>query len=503
MSYIMVGNTTIDWREDEPLVFEMTENHGTTKETPRLKAYRFDLTTISHGVEMSFLLNLKDHFIERRNKVQVSSIFSEYRNLKGLINKVLINKVFEKNISVIDEVFLLSLTAMKDKFTRNELKYLKLSFKSNPFSMLFTHDVQIEDFPTKSDKKGLYGSQVSRIIKKALTRSACVEILTICENAYENHEMDIGHFSFVNLAFSVFCRPESYRQIRIKDLVCDADNDLHFIYIKPVKSQVNQPERICYKLSNPVGLLLQKQRQNVVEIYGHLVEPKDIGELALFPARQLKNNKQWKSEYSNKNFGEIESSESFSHSYTTIISKKYLNASSLNINANRLRHTVGTQLAFHGCSAKTIMAVLKHSSDIISSAYVDIAFEGLIDNLSDAMMPAFEAHFPVFKLFRSKNDVGIPEKVIYSDDIETGRTELVGECGKQIRCEFAPLACYGCPKFIPCFDADHSINLQLIEREIDILSKLGKPYQSLIEKAQMSRREIILVIYACENHKST
>lgn len=168
-----------------------------------------------------------------------------------------------------------------------------------------------------------------------------------------------------------------------------------------------------------------------------------------------------------------------------------------------LRHTIGTQLAQSGCSAKTIMAVLKHASDIVCNAYVDIAFYGLINELSDAMRPAFQAHLPVFEKFRTKSETIPPDKAIFSDNQESKQTELTGECGKIIMCEHAPITCYGCGQFIPCFDADHGVNLKIVENEIEVLSKSGKPYEHLVNKAKQSKHEIMLVINACELYKQT
>jgi hypothetical protein len=314
--------------------------------------------------------------------------------------------------------------------------------------------------------------------------------------------MDIGHFSFVNLAFSVFCRPESYRRIRLDDLVCDTDNDSFFIYIPPVKTRVHQPDKICYKINQSVGVLLQKQRQHVIASSSHLVDAVDIGKLALFPSRQFYANKSgWRSQYSNENFGECKRSGTFSSSYPRQIKKQFFKDTELKLSSNVLRHTVGTQLAQSGCSAKTIMAVLKHATDKVCIAYVDIAFHGLINELSDAMRPAFEAHLPIFKRFSSKIEVIPVDKAIHSEDLQTGRTELTGECGKQIQCEHAPITCYGCHRFIPCFDADHSVNLDIVQREIDHFKKSGKPYEHLIKRCQTSKYEILLVMNACDRYQ--
>ena len=347
----------------------------------------------------------------------------------------------------------------------------------------------------------MYGQQIDRILAKAMSRATCVSILSRCEQAYESGQLDIGHFAFANLAFAVFCRPESYRQIRLSDLVFDSKSGAYFLYIFPVKSRVKHPEKICYRINEPVGLLLLKQRQSVVQKYGHLVAHDDISKLCLFPARRLHNNDStWVHIYANQNFGMLEDQIGFDGAYPRQIQRVLLKKSGT-LSANVLRHTVGTQLAHTGASSRTIQAVLKHATDNICKAYVDIAFHGLIDVLSDAMQPAFDSHLPVYEHFRSKLDPVPPEKAIRSDDLRTGRVELTGECGTRIQCEYAPISCYGCNRFIPCWDADHSINLEIIQQEINDYSRRGKPFQHLIERAISAKYQIIIVMNAADRYK--
>jgi hypothetical protein len=322
-----------------------------------------------------------------------------------------------------------------------------------------------------------------------------------CEQAYEDGKMDIGYFSFINLAFSVYVRPDSYRRIKLNDLVNDTIEDAYFLYIPPAKTGVHQPQKICYRINKHVGLLLMKQRQQVIKKHGHLFDKVDIGKMVLFPSRRFKRDKSgWCSKYANESFGEIPSGSSFNSTYFRQIQTMVLNGK-CGLNSNALRHTIGTQLAELGCSAKTIQAVLKHADDQTCMAYVDIAFNGLVDELSDAMQPAFEACLPVFQRFMSKDDLVAPKTAIHSEDLETGRIELTGECGKQIRCKAAPFTCYECNKFIPCFDADHNLNMDIIHSEIDIYKCAGTPFRHLVEKAKNIKYRIQLVMAACDRYQ--
>ncbi|MFZ3017312.1 MAG: tyrosine-type recombinase/integrase [Gallionella sp.] len=502
MAYKTIGNMVVEWEDNEPFIFSLSEDVG-VKDQRSTKLLQCDLSALRSGFEDEFLLHLKDAIINRRHKAILNTIKSEYWNLELLFRRVIENGLFDKRISLIDESFLLALAANKDSFSKACLYSLKRYFNSNPLTPIFCSQLRGDDFPLHSDIKGHHGRKIDNILAKALTRAACVEILTLCDQAYEDDQMDIGHYSFVNLAFSVFVRPESYRRIRLDDFVYDTDEDAFFIYILPAKSRVNNPDKICYRINKHVGLLLQKQRQHVIETCSHLVDSSNINKIALFPARQLsKNNSRWRSEFANESFGQLADGAKFSAAYFRPILSK-LKGDEVALNGTGLRHTVGTQLAQSGCSAKTIAAVLKHAGNQSCQAYVDIAFHGLMNELSDAMRPAFEDHFPVFSSFRSTGDPIQNEKAILSEDIESGRTELTGECGKQISCQFAPFTCYECNKFIPCYDADHSVNLDIVQREIDEYKNAGTAYRQMVKKAQTIKIHIQLVIAACVLYQQT
>jgi hypothetical protein len=169
---------------------------------------------------------------------------------------------------------------------------------------------------------------------------------------------------------------------------------------------------------------------------------------------------------------------------------------------NALRHTVGTQLALAGLSASSIAAVLRHATDDTCQRYVDLFFQGVLDRISDAMQPSFDEHFPVYKDVMdraiSKKDAIPREKAIVSEDPETGHREVTAECGRKSLCGYAPLACYECNKFRPCWDADHTINLRVVDREIADFDRQGLAMQHEARKYKHLRNAIRVVISICE-----
>lgn len=500
MSYKIVGDTLAEWSDTAPFVFRLTVDTGPAH-ARQTATITVDLSELQQGFTNDFLMHLKELLIEWRNLVALNTIENYSQKLQSLFRKVIALSLFDAKIDVIDESFLLVLNAAKEQLAEIPLLYLKNAFTAAPYSLLWAPQLHISDFPQFVHKKGFHGQQIDRILARALPRAACVHILSRCEQAYDVGEMDISHFAFANLAFAVFCRPESYRQIQLDDLVFDKKSRTYFLYILPKKTRVRHPEKICYRINEPVGILLQKQRQNVTDRYGHLVDPQDIGKLALFPARRLTANKSaWIHAYANGHFGMYGDAEPFMHAYPSEIRRTFL-GSRFTLGANVLRHTVGTQLAQTGASARTIQGVLKHATDNVCKAYVDIAFHGLIDELSDAMRTPFDAHLPVFERFRSKRDPVNIKQAIRADDPETGQIELTGECGKHIQCEFAPITCYGCTRFIPCWDADHGVNLATVQREIDDYKQRGKPFEHMVEKALEAKYQIVLVMNAADRYR--
>jgi hypothetical protein len=499
VAYRTIGNTVVNWNENEPFVFAITQEIG-ARDRRAKKRITIDFNELRQGFTEEFLGHFKEYLIERCNQVKITSLETEVFYLQGLFARVVALKLFDTKITVLDERFLLCLSAEKHNFTRGCLRYLKAALSAFPNSPLFAKGLVESDFPTHMNKKGLHGHLIDCVLGKALTRSAAAHILDVCDAAYAAGEMDIGHYSFIHLAFAVYVRPNSYRQIRVGDLNVTASGQ-YFVDIVTTKTGEEYPSKVVFFINEPLGILLTKQRQNVIKKYGHILAHEDINKLALFPARQLMNDdSQWRSDYPNKNYGALGAG-GFNNSYPAAIKKRYFNKEKFALGAGVLRHTIGTLLAQTGASAKTIQAVLKHSSDGVCKAYVDIAFYGLMDELSEAMRPAFVEHLPALINFRSKGDWVPPEKQVLSWNHAAGKLEKTGECGKNIACANAPIVCYGCVRFIPCWDADHGINLRIVEKEIEDMSKRGKPFMHLLDRARSAKNKIILVMNAVDRYR--
>ena len=506
MMYRTVGNTVIEWIEDSPLQWTMRDS--VREGTPPIDSINCDFSTLTLGYDEGFLHAMKDIMISLRHRVQLPTIQVYSKHIR-----LVLTQVHAKNsdgiarFTRIDRKLLAILHAIKNDIPATYLNTLKWLHRTNRDNEdVFEIGLQPGDFPTARSKRGAAGDRIHRIMGKALSRSTLVHILDVVETAFEEKRVDLGRYAFIRLALNVFCRNTSYRQITLADLRIDTDPSTgaqnYFLAVLPAKSRVKNPRKIIYKLHPEVGKLLAMQRQAIVEKCKNLAILRagvcDVEQLALFPAVTMTDDgSSWVSKYANLHGGML-SSNSFDSIY--VIPIKHLTCTPLSLSG--LRHTIGTQLAQIGCSAKTIQAVLKHASDLVCYSYVDMAFHGLIDKLSDSLQTSFDRNFPVFNTFTTTGDITSEERRIDSTDLETNRVETTGMCGRTVACEYAPIACYACPRFIPCFDADHSINMQIVEREIEASRGMGLAMQYDVQRWKTIRNHIRLTIIACDHRRT-
>lgn len=469
----------------------------------RSEAHNFDLAELTCGYSLPFLLAMKTALINSRNRLSIKSIWIEHLRLKSILLKCQGAGIVTAVVEQIDQPFLRAIETIKQDQPKTNLESFKRFFEANRGNeSIFASDLQPADFPRLVSVRGERGEAINRILSQALSRATVAQILTAVENAYEAGQIDIGRYAFAMLALQVFFRPASYRQLRLMDLNRDEDSltgqVTWFLDMLPVKTRLDNPRRLSIKITPDLGEILQLQRQHVVGRYGHLVAAADINKLALFPTRRLRADGTWVANYSNLNHGMSPNSCSFKNTYLLPINKLVHRGLSF----NALRHTVGTQLALAGLSASRIAAVLRHATDDTCQRYVDLFFQGVLDRFSDALQPAFDEHFPVYREVMeraiSKQDPIPREKAIVSEDPVTGRREVTAECGRRSLCGFAPLACYDCNKFRPCWDADHEINLDLVNREIAEFEGQGLAMQHEAQKYKHLRNAIRVVISICQ-----
>ncbi|ARV18536.1 hypothetical protein AEP_01592 [Curvibacter sp. AEP1-3] len=513
----IAGNTVAAWDDLNPLRWTMTESKpddsGKDAKNRNLK-FDFDLSSLSDGYDLQFLLNLKMLLIEHHKRVQLSTLKSYAFGIEKVLAAMKVPPPAAL-VTKIDRIWLGRLRLLKDDISPEYLSDLKVIFNAHRDGPIFSSDLVPADFPLKNTVKGKFGQRIDNILKGVLTRAAQVAVLKAAEEAYEIGSIDLPKFAFLHTAFHVYVRTSTYCRLTVSDLIVDENpisgDTKYFLALQLRKTGIEPPIKELREIHEELGKILISLRAHVIERHRHLFtknrdESKapnqpgtnapwteiEIGKLALFPAPGLDSNGMFKSAHSRNHYGEC----TVASLHESYLEKIVRLTGSAKFHFTGLRHTVGTQLATAGLSAQQIAAVLKHVASTTCHAYVDIVFQGLIDQLSDSIEPAAREHFPV--AFRSKLDSVKPEKAIRSIDETTGKVELNGECGRDLACQYAPLVCYGCHRFIPSYDAEHEINLHRIDAEIEEYKQRGLPFNHMVERAKDCRRYIALTIAACQ-----
>lgn len=516
-----IGETTFTWYERTPLEFEAVTKYALGEpEYPQ----KFDLAQLTYGFEESFLLGLKDLIMQRHLKVRVSSMKAEYRKVLNLFWKIqseqtstdLNHRLMESDkISAIDAGLLLAVRAKLARdagwIHRGCIDILKDWFRYAGHGAVFK-DLERGDFPT-TDRSGFADFGRQKIIVQALSRTLQIAVLTDVERRFQAAEIHLGVYVLWNLTNTLYARPESLRQIRCGDLTYSenkATGEIQYtVWVMPAK---RAGKRMSYPLTPILGQMLVKQQAWVVENIGPLYGlKKDIDpeqreaieqQLALFP----RINQGTHQDFEIKHFGMLQDGRALSENYLLPIQRGLDN---IHVNFIVMRHTIGTQLAAAGVSAAVIQAVLRHAIDKTARVYIDLAAKELREALNNGL-EALEELFPAYNSFMNAEQTRAmaqqsPERVVNSRgpiDPTTGAVDVqsTGACGKMAACAFAPLSCYGCWRWIANVDADHSVNLRIVQERIKENEALGKPMRAIVERDRLLEKVIQLRMGQFERH---
>lgn len=518
-----LGNTTFTWNERTPLEFEAVTRYAAGEpEYPQ----KFDLAQLTSGFEESFLLGLKDLIMQRHLKVRVASMKKEYRRVLSLFKKIqfvqtsanLNQRLMEADkISAIDAGLLL---AVRTKLAQDAGWIHRKCFDNLSDWFLYAgqgavfKDLERGDFPT-TDRSGSADLNRQKIIAQALSRTLQIAVLVDVERRLQAGEIHLGVYVLWNLTNTLYSRPESLRQIRCGDLKY-AENKTtgeiqYTLWVMPAK---RAGKRMPYPLTPILGQMLVKQQAWVIENVGPLyglkkdLDPKQREaieqQLALFP----RINQGTRKDFEIKHFGMLQDGADCRNNYLKPIQRGLDN---IQVNFNVMRHTIGTQLAAAGVSVAVIQAVLRHATDQTARVYIDLAAKELREALNNGL-EALEELFPAYNAFMNAAQTRAmaqqsPERVVNSHgpiDPATGEVDVqtTGGCGKPAACAFAPLSCYGCWRWIASIDADHSVNLRMVQARIKENEAFGKPMRTLVERDQLLEKVIWLRMGQFEKHKA-
>jgi len=519
-----LGNTTFTWSERTPLEFEAVTRYSVGEpEYPQ----KFDLAQLASGFEESFLLGLKDLIMQRHLKVRASTMKDEYSRVLLLFKKIqseqtstdLNHRLMEADkISAIDAGLLL---AVRTKLAQDAGWINRQCIDKLSYWFLYAgqgavfKDLKRGDFPT-ADRSGASDLYRQKVIAQALSRTLQIAVLTDVERRLQAGEIHLGVYVLWNLTNTLYARPESLRQIRCGDLTYvenKATGEIQYtVWVMPAK---RAGERMPYPLTPVLGQMLVKQQAWVIENIGPLYGlKKDLDpeqrvaieqQLALFP----RINQGTRKDFEIKHFGMLKDGTDCSINYLRPIQRGLDN---IHISFNVMRHTIGTQLAAAGVSAAVIQAVLRHATDMTARVYIDLAARELREALNNGLealeelFPAYSAAFMNAAQTRAMAQQ-FPERIVNSRgpiNPATGEVDVqtTGGCGKSAACAFAPLSCYGCWRWIANIDADHSVNLRMVQARIKENDAFGKPMRAIVERDQLLEKVIWLRMGQFEKHKA-
>lgn len=518
-----LGKTTFTWNKNTPLEFE-----AVTREEVGEPEYQraFDLGQLTEGFEESVLLGIKDIIMQRHLKVRVISMTDEYGKVLRLLKKIQSDQNstdLNKRLMEADKIIAIDsglMIAIREKLAQDTgwihracIDRLRDWFLFAGHGTVFK-DLERVDFPTR-DRSGGADRDRKTIIAQALSRTLQIAVLTDVERRFQAGDLHMCVYVLWNLTNTLYARAESLRQIRCGDLSytpnkATGENE-YTLWVMPAKRGGNPMK---YPLTTILGHMLVKQQawviKNIGPLYGLTAgldteQRKAIEQqLALFP----RINAGSRDNFEVKHFGMFKDGTTFNYDYLKPIQKCLDN---IHVNFRVMRHTIGTQLAAAGVSAAIIQAVLRHATDKTARVYIDLAAKELREALNSGL-EALEALFPAFNAFMNAAQTRamaqqFPERVVNSRgpiDPQTGAMEIetTGGCGKSAACAFAPLSCYACWRWIANVDADHNLNLRIVQDRIKENEAFGKPMKAIVERDQLLEKVILLRIGQFEKHKA-
>ena len=514
----IINKTVVSWLDSEPLRWK-----ASTKASEQAPEYNddFDLSSLRGAFEEEFLIGMRDLLVGRHRQCKRRSVKGYVDSISRTLRAIQSKQVDPEERLVegtqIAAIDIGLLTAMRAKLAKQpnwigayDLNTLKTLYKYAGEGSVY-QGVSAGDFPLAGTGRPAEDILRSRIVAQALTRSAQIAVLKNIEDGFQNLQVDLALYTFWNLELHLFIRPESYRQITCGDLIVTEDKKskttTYILMVTPAKRGSLVPKPMPTELDKQMGELLLLQRESVIRQYGPLYgidstmpdeQRKQIeSSLALFPRRTG-----LRKPFEIANFGLLETTTSFSNSYLAPLQRRL---EGISVGFNVMRHTISTHLAAAGCSAQTIQAVLKHATDQTARVYVDLATKELKERLSQGL-EGLPDLFPAYRIFTTQRSAkAIPIKAINSTSVDPETGELSqctpGQCGGSKACDYAPLACYGCWRFIPAIDADHTLNLKRVQESIDYHKQMGRPFMHLLERDEVLKLNISFVIAECSRHR--
>jgi integrase len=345
-------------------------------------------------------------------------------------------------------------------------------------------------------------------------------IQTALDYKFADFTISDREYSIVKLFMATFRRPANLKQLKVRDLVANSN----ILATKQTIFKINIPrskgkgrkfraQSKAFALVESIGLVVTKHiQQSIKEAevqLGRKFTEQEAKELPMFfndrmidDLRELEPNKTvdyLKSEIPHLTTNELTKELQRAINKLHIISER--TGEPLNSTAYRFRYTGGTRAAEAKAGITTIAELLDHTDTQHAGVYVANSPE-LGQQISNIMNNPLARYASAFlgKVVEDEEDA-------FSVNPDATRIPCrekdcdVGSCGSSSFCtDYAPVACYLCPKFLPWKDAPHHKVLQWLIEERERLSvTLNDP--KIVQINDSAILAVAQVMKTCEEEK--
>jgi integrase len=331
---------------------------------------------------------------------------------------------------------------------------------------------------TQDPEEGQYSELEFRAVKAGL------------DYKYADDTISDKEYSIAQLFMATFRRPANLKQLKVKDLFASSN----VLVTKQAIYQINIPRSKgkgrsfrsqfkAFALIESIGLVLTKHIQNSIKLLeanmGRKLTEREVKELPMFfNERMLDDLKTCSADqlmdYLKSEIPHLTSDE-LTNELQQIISKLNIiserTGETLRTTAYRFRYSGGTRAAEAGAGMTTIAELLDHIDNQHTGVYVANSPE-LGHQISKIMNNPLARYASAFmgKVVADEDEaIKINPNAARIPFREKQRD--VGSCGSSSFCtDYAPVACYLCPKFLPWENAPHHEVLQWLIEERESLS---------------------------------
>lgn len=306
---------------------------------------------------------------------------------------------------------------------------------------------------------------------------------------YAENRITLEEYVLVQLFKTTGRRSEQIASLKVKDFSWKSvvqQGNIYNVNIPRVKQRGNKFRQQFkpFGLIDSIGQAVEQHIQNKIEkielFLGRKLSASEQGELPLFFSRDFPAELSTIEERQKLSYLKTElchqSSSAIGAKLTNAVNKLNVNSERtgtfIKVNPYRFRYTLGSRAASEGAGVLTIATLLDQTDTQNTGVYVRNVPEHAVQ-ISTIMNQPLARYADAFKgeivvdendaKKRTPNATRIP---FHERDCE------LGSCGTNSFCQdYAPVACYVCPKFMPWRDAPHHLILDWLITERERLKK--------------------------------